>query len=578
MSGPTLATLGIKVENGDVLKATTSLDGMTVAGAKTEAATQRLTRRMALLEIEARNVDASFGKMSRDMALAEIEARKMDAAMGKAQASTHAWATSLVAAGAALAAGFAFHEFIKNTVEAQNALAQLEAAVKSTAGVAGRSVAQLDAFSMAMQQTTVYSDEAVKGAQAMLLTFDKIRGTRFDQATQAVADLAARMGGDLQGAAVQVGKALQDPATGLTALRRSGVSFSESQIALIKQMYDTNRVAEGQTIILKELEHQFGGSAAAARNTLGGALTGLKNAFGDLFEGTTQETSALVDFIHSAESAARTLNEYRDSIKATGEAFVIAGAGVAAFKVAMKADALGMAAFATAAASVLALAAAFGVLVVAMQDANEVIRQQQDEADEATKKGKPYLDYLLALGKAHSQAGGAGALVKPPTKEDSEALKKFHQLTDEISQQTEKQNALNAVFGQSALTLQLVGIRQDEAIKNKKIDIALSADQHAQVVALNHEHANALIAAANLAAAYEALGRARALALANLRVDIATEIEANLNKSTLAVSRATEMLTALPKIALPGGRELGDVYIRLAQNVGAIVPAAKFEA
>jgi hypothetical protein len=61
ISGPSLATLGLKIENGEVVKATTSLDALTVAGAKAEASAQRLTRRMALQEIQAREMDAVFG-------------------------------------------------------------------------------------------------------------------------------------------------------------------------------------------------------------------------------------------------------------------------------------------------------------------------------------------------------------------------------------------------------------------------------------------------------------------------------------------------------------------------------------
>jgi hypothetical protein len=80
---PDVATLGIKVENGEVVKATTSLEGLTVAGAKTEAAAQRLTRRMALLEIQAREMDGELGRGGRTMALLEIEARKMDAEFGQ---------------------------------------------------------------------------------------------------------------------------------------------------------------------------------------------------------------------------------------------------------------------------------------------------------------------------------------------------------------------------------------------------------------------------------------------------------------------------------------------------------------
>lgn len=78
-----VATLAIKVENGEVVKATTALDSLAVAGGKTEAATQRLTRRMALLEIEARNMDAQIGRGSAAMVAMEVEARKLDAELNR---------------------------------------------------------------------------------------------------------------------------------------------------------------------------------------------------------------------------------------------------------------------------------------------------------------------------------------------------------------------------------------------------------------------------------------------------------------------------------------------------------------
>ena len=49
-------------------------------------------------------------------------------------------------------------------------------------------------------------------------------------------------------------------------------------------MVASGDIIGAQTLILKELETQFGGSAKAARNTLGGALAALGNAWGDLFE------------------------------------------------------------------------------------------------------------------------------------------------------------------------------------------------------------------------------------------------------------------------------------------------------
>jgi hypothetical protein len=259
-----IATLGIKVENGDVIKATTSLNGLTVAGGKTEAATQRLTRRMALLELEARQMDAAMVKSTTAMG-------RVAASIGLTESATSRLASAFGALSAIAAIGFIGRKTIEETEAAQAAMAQLEAAVASTGGAAGRSVEQLDALSIALQKQTTYSDEAVKGAEAMLLSFDKIKGAEFDRATAAVTDLAARMGGDLPEAAVKLGKALQDPEHGLAALRKSGISFSDSQIAVIKQMYATGQVAAAQNMILDEMQKKFGGAAAAARDTLGGA-------------------------------------------------------------------------------------------------------------------------------------------------------------------------------------------------------------------------------------------------------------------------------------------------------------------
>jgi hypothetical protein len=78
-----VATLAIKVENGEVVQAITSLDGLTVAGTKTEIATQRLSRRMGLAEIAARQMDAELGRQGRTMALLQIEAQKMDQEFGQ---------------------------------------------------------------------------------------------------------------------------------------------------------------------------------------------------------------------------------------------------------------------------------------------------------------------------------------------------------------------------------------------------------------------------------------------------------------------------------------------------------------
>jgi hypothetical protein len=177
-------------------------------------------------------------------------------------------------------------KFVSSTIEADRVQAQLIATIKSTGGVAGQTIQALNDHSAALKRMTAFDDEAIGSAQTLLLTFTRLRGDVFPRATEAVLDLATKMGGDLQGAAIQLGKALNDPVAGLTALQRVGVTFDASQRQSIKTMVEANDVVGAQSLILKELQTEFGGAAKAARGTLGGALMSLQNAFDDLFEST----------------------------------------------------------------------------------------------------------------------------------------------------------------------------------------------------------------------------------------------------------------------------------------------------
>jgi hypothetical protein len=227
------------------------------------------------------------------------ELRQFDRAIDNTTRRTESLTRGLRTMAGYFGAGLIARAALQNIIEAQNVTAQLESAIRSTGGAAGRTVKQLGDYAIALQRTSTYSDDAIGSAQGLLLTFTKIRGTEFDAATKATLDLATAMGGDLKGAALQVGKALQDPDRGLQALTRSGVSFSEGQQKVIKALYDTGRVAEAQRLILKELEVQFGGSAAAARNTLGGALAGLQDEFSNLFEVSRDSSSGIIGAINS---------------------------------------------------------------------------------------------------------------------------------------------------------------------------------------------------------------------------------------------------------------------------------------
>jgi hypothetical protein len=167
----------------------------------------------------------------------------------------------------------------------QKALAQVESGLISTGNAAGFTSDQLQKMASNLQAKTIFGDEVIlKDATAQLLTFTNISGEQFARTQEAALDLATRLDGDLKSASIQLGKALNDPVANLSALSRSGIQFSEEQKATIKSLAETNRLADAQTLILDELNKQYGGSAEAAAQAGIGGIQQLQNSLGDLAE------------------------------------------------------------------------------------------------------------------------------------------------------------------------------------------------------------------------------------------------------------------------------------------------------
>jgi hypothetical protein len=179
-------------------------------------------------------------------------------------------------------------DFLKDSVsafiESEQATKQLETVLKSTGHAAGITKDEVLGLASALQQQTNFEDDAIVAADNLLLTFTKVGKDIFPQATEIILDMSQALGQDLKSSAIQVGKALQDPILGVTALRRVGVNFNQEQTEIIKNLVNTGRSTEAQAMILKELQTEFGGSAKAARDTFGGALKAVQNNVDDLQE------------------------------------------------------------------------------------------------------------------------------------------------------------------------------------------------------------------------------------------------------------------------------------------------------
>jgi len=196
--------------------------------------------------------------------------------------------TAAKASGVALLAigGFA----LKAAAEAQTVGAQTRAAIESTGGAAGVTAKQVDALATSIQGYSGISDEAVASGANMLLTFTNIKNAAgegndiFDQSTKVLADMSTALGTDMKTSAIGLGKALNDPVRGVTALRRVGVSFTEAQEKQIAAMVKAGDTMGAQKLILGELTTEFGGSAKAIGSTFTGQLNIAKETVGNALE------------------------------------------------------------------------------------------------------------------------------------------------------------------------------------------------------------------------------------------------------------------------------------------------------
>jgi len=216
----------------------------------------------------------------------DLDTKKFESAAARAGGGVKKFAqVATVALAAVATATVAFGaSSVKAYMEAEKAQKQTEAILKSTGKAAGVTAKMVTNLASAFQKTTPYADEVVQSAENMLLTFTNIGKDIFPDTTATVLDMATAMGSDLQSTAIQVGKALQDPVLGATALQRVGVRLTKSQKDLIQSLVDVGDKAGAQKIILKELQTEFGGSAKAAGETFAGKLEILKNKFGDVQE------------------------------------------------------------------------------------------------------------------------------------------------------------------------------------------------------------------------------------------------------------------------------------------------------
>ena len=175
----------------------------------------------------------------------------------------------IAAAMAAVEVGKFFGDAIGEAREAEKAGKTTAAIIEATGGAAKITADQVGELSGRLSEKAGIDDEVIQGGANLLLTFKNVRNEMgegnqvFDRATAAAVDLSAAGFGSVEGASKMLGKALNDPLKGISALGRAGVTFSEDQKKAIEKMVETGDVLGAQKMIMQEVESQVGGVAAA---------------------------------------------------------------------------------------------------------------------------------------------------------------------------------------------------------------------------------------------------------------------------------------------------------------------------
>jgi hypothetical protein len=173
---------------------------------------------------------------------------------------------------------------VKNASEAEQAEARLTAVLKATGGAAGVTKGHIDDLAESLALITNFDDEALRHGAATLLTFGSIGASSFDRALKAGVDLAAFMRSDLDSAMRMIGKALEDPTVGMTAMRRAGIMLTDSQMEVAKAAVEAGDKMAAMKVLLEALESKVGGTAIAMRTGLTGATSDAGKAFDEMTE------------------------------------------------------------------------------------------------------------------------------------------------------------------------------------------------------------------------------------------------------------------------------------------------------
>lgn len=282
---------------------------------------------------DASQLNRAFAKAEKGGAALERGIGKASTGIGRSMATAGKVVTAAIGVGVVAALKKSVDAFS----EAEGIATQTNVVLKSTGGIAKVTAKDVGELATSISRKSGIDDEAIQSAENLLLTFTKVRNETgknndiFNRATQTVADFSVRFKKDLGPSAILVGKALNDPIKGISALSRVGVQFTKGQKEQITALVESGKTLEAQKLILAELETQTKGAADAAGDTFAGKMNKAEVAVGNLGESVgglvvpalgdlAEGAAGVVDALATSDRPAKFFDGFADAAGAAKDA------------------------------------------------------------------------------------------------------------------------------------------------------------------------------------------------------------------------------------------------------------------
>jgi hypothetical protein len=214
--------------------------------------------------------------------------------LGNLKSSVGALRSNFLLLGAALTGAAAIITTnVQSLARIETINAQTAQTITSMGNAANVSAAEVEALSGRLETLTATEAESIQEGANLLLTFGNISNQMgegndiFNRTTEIMVDMARVLKTGPTSEAIRLGKALNDPTVGMTALTKAGVSFTEQQKEQVRALQASGDMLGAQKLILDELQRQFGGSGAAYAKTFTGQLELMGHELGTIGEEAT---------------------------------------------------------------------------------------------------------------------------------------------------------------------------------------------------------------------------------------------------------------------------------------------------